>query len=97
MSHVSRVMYHVWQDVSLFYADPEHRVQSELVEAREATFHLVEASFHSWWVVSCFMCHVLYNVSCVMFSVLCVTCHASRVMCHVSCLMCHVSCAVSGG
>ena len=86
MSHVSRVMYHVWQDVSLFYADPEHRVQSELVEAREATFHLVEASFHSWWVVSCFMCHV----SCSM-------CHVSCVMCHVSCLMCHVSCAVSGG
>ena len=53
-------MYNVRQDVSLFYADPEHQVQSQLVEAKEATFHLVEASFHSWWVLSRVMCHVSF-------------------------------------
>ena len=67
-------MSHVRQDVSLFYADPEHQVQSQLVEAREATFHLVEASFHSWWV---HVSHVIHHVSHVM-------CHVSHVMCHVS-------------
>ena len=55
-------MYHVRQDVSLFYADPEHQVQSQLVEAREATFHLVEASFHSWWVML-YVSHVIHHVS----------------------------------